>query len=206
MSGIATVRFEPPAGFQTSGGPGWSTQIVTLASGREARNALWSAPLRRWQVAGVPLNKTGVDSLTRFFNARSGRQQGFCFRDPFAFSSAAAGMAISPEDQFLGTGDGETQTFQLVLDDGGSVPRVITRPVAESVRVALDGIETLAFSVDAETGLVSFDSPPDVGVGLTAGFEFDVPVRFDSDTMEMLQPSPGTFQLVRLGLLEVREG
>lgn len=203
MIPIADVRFDPPIGFQTSGGAGWRTEIIPLANGREARNALWSGALRRWQVTGVPVTPDAANSLIRFFNARSGPAQGFRFSDPFGWRTAET---VTPLDQAIGTGDGAATAFQMVLDDGAAVPKVITRPVLASVRVAIDGVETGAFSADSTTGILTFDSAPGDGAVLTAGFEFDLPVRFESDQLDLSYSGTGAMQLVRLSLVELREG
>lgn len=83
--------------------------------------------------------------------------------------------------------------------------RTITKPVAGTVRVALDGAEQLGgWTADTTTGVVTFDSAPAEGVSVTAGYAFDVPVRFDSDALDV------TLDLERLGsitsipLLELR--
>lgn len=73
------------------------------------------------------------------------------------------------------------------------------------MRIALGGVEQLSgWSVDTTTGGVSFSAAPGTGVAITAGFEFDVPVRFDTDALDV------TLDLERLGsitsipLLEIR--
>lgn len=203
MIAISDERFEPPIGFQTSGGPGWHTEIITKTSGAEARNALWSRPLRRWQVSGVPLDEGAATQLIRFFNARSGGAQGFRFRDPFGWRT---GDPITAFGEALGTGDGSTTEYQLKFDDGSTVPRPVTRPVEATVKIAMDGVETSAFSVDGETGMVTFDIAPADGAVLTSGFEFDLPVRFETDRLDLSQPAMGSMQLVRLSLVEIREG
>lgn len=203
MTEIADVRFEPPIGFQTSGGPGWRTEIMPLASGREVRNALWSGALRRWQVTGVPLTPDAAKPLIQFFNARSGPHQGFRFRDPFGWKTADT---VTPLDQQIATGDGVTTAFQLVMDDGSASPKHVTRPVAASVRAALDGVETGAFTVDSETGILTFDLAPADGAIITAGFEFDLPARFETDQLDLSYSGNGVMQLVRLSLVELREG
>ncbi len=203
MSGVVNEVFAPPLGFQSSGGPVWQTSVVPLANGGETRNARRARPLRRWSVMGVPVSRSEADELIRFFNARSGAFQGFRFRDPFVSQSAAV---ITPVDQRIGTGDGVTMQFQLVLDDGASAFRTITRPVTGSVRVAVDGVESEAFTVDDTTGVVTLTSPPANGAVITAGFSFDTPVRFDQDALEISQTNTGAFQLVRLTLIELQEG
>ena len=165
MTPVSDVRFEPPVGFQTSGGPGWRTEIIPLANGGEARNALWAGALRRWQVTGVPLTPAAAKDLVRFFNARSGPAQGFRFRDPFGCKTADD---VTPLDQVIGTGDGVTTAFQLVLDDGSAVLKSVTRPVANTVRAAVDGVETSAFTVDSVTGILTFDTAPADGAAVAA--------------------------------------
>lgn len=203
MSGVVNEVFAPPLGFQSSGGPVWQTSVVPLANGGETRNARRARPLRRWSVMGVPVSRSEADELIRFFNARSGAFQGFRFRDPFVSQSTAV---ITPVDQRIGTGDGVTTQFQLVLDDGASAFRTITRPVTGSVRVAVDGVESEVFTVDDTMGVVTLTSPPANGAVITAGFSFDTPVRFDQDALEISQTNTSAFQLVRLTLIELQEG
>ena len=83
--------------------------------------------------------------------------------------------------------------------------RTIAKPVAGTVRIALAGVEQPSgWSVDTTTGLITFGAAPGAGVAITAGFEFDVPVRFDTDALDV------TLDLERLGsitsvpLLEIR--
>ena len=202
MTAVSDERFEPPIGFQTSGGPVWKTEITQLASGAEIRNAKWASPLRKWQVSGVPLTAKDGEVLTRFFNARSGAHQAFRFQDPFGWKTAET---VTPLDQYIGTGDGDTTVFQLIRDDGTATGRLVTRPVAASLRVAVDGTETMAFTVDETTGEVTFETAPASGAVISAGFEFDVLARFETDTLELSKPAMGALQLVRLSLVEVRE-
>jgi len=114
----------------------------------------------------------------------------------------------SPTDQAIGTGDGTMTAFQLVkryASGAQSWTRAIAKPVDGVVRIALGGVEQLSgWSVDTTTGLVTFNTAPGAGVAIAAGFEFDVPVRFDTDALDV------TLDLERLGsitsipLLELR--
>jgi hypothetical protein len=62
--------------------------------------------------------------------------------------------------------------------------RTVWKPVADTVKVYLDGVEQLpGWSVDTTTAVVTFGMAPALGVEVTADFEFDVPVRFDTDPM-----------------------
>jgi uncharacterized protein (TIGR02217 family) len=127
-----------------------------------------------------------IDDLIAFFRARRGKAYGFRFKDWTDYKA---------DGQLLGTGDDATTQFQLVKHyPSGSVieVRTITKPVAGTVKVYLDGIEQLSgWSVDTTTGLVTFGTPPALGVEVTGDFEFDVPVRFDTDHMAVTSRTIG---------------
>jgi uncharacterized protein (TIGR02217 family) len=185
------IRFPLPIALGASGGPERRTEIVTLGSGREERNSPWAMSRRRYN-AGLGLRKLDdIHELIAFFEARHGRLHGFRWRDRADWKSGAPGEAITPLDQALGTGDGERTLFPLVktyVSGEASYTREIAKPVAGTLRVALDGAEREEgsdFTLDAATGLVSFAAAPGAGVAVTAGFEFDVPVRFDTDFLDI---------------------
>lgn len=191
-NGFHEVRFPLRLSLSTSGGPKRLTDIVDLTNGREARNARWCHS-RRVYDAGSGLR--AVDDLyavLAFFEARGGQLYGFRFRDPLDGKSCGPGEAVSPFDQAIGTGDGATATFQLVKtygDAGGEWRRDILKPVVSTVRVAVGGVELPAtgFDCDATTGVMTIAEEyiPPPGVLLQAGFEFDVPVRFDTDRIDV---------------------
>jgi uncharacterized protein (TIGR02217 family) len=184
--GFHEIVFPAALSFGSMGGPERRTDIVTLGSGAEERNTPWSGSRRRYD-AGLGL--TTLDELhgvIAFFEARRGRLHGFRWRDALDFRSCPPMQAVSPFDQVIGTGDGVTSSFQLVKtygDAAGSWSRRIAKPVAGSVRMGVDGVETTAFDVDMTTGVVTLDAPPGHGAEVTAGFAFDVPVRFDTDRL-----------------------
>ncbi|MAY60927.1 MAG: glycoside hydrolase family 24 [Rhizobiales bacterium] len=171
-----------------AGGPARRTDIVALSNGGEARNARWADSRRRYDVGTGLRSIEDLYQLTAFFEARRGQLYGFRFRDPVDHASAAPGTAIAPTDQEIGTGDGETAVFQLRKLYGETV-RIIHKPVAGSVLLAVDGvaIEAVDFEVDDTTGEVSFAPAaiPGAGAVITAGYEFDIPVRFDADRIEV---------------------
>ena len=202
------VRFPEAIGRGARGGPERRTQVVELASGDEERNASWTNSRRRYDVSYGIRRADDLAAVVAFFEARNGRLHGFRFRDWSDYRSAPPSQTPSPLDQPIGTGDGTTTAFQLVkryASGAQAGSRSITKPVAGSVRVALGGVEQVSgWSVDTTTGLVTFATPPPLSVAVTAGFEFDVPVRFDSDALEV------TLDLERLGsitsipLVEIR--
>lgn len=184
------VRFPPAWSFGSAGGPERRTEIVTLGSGREERGTPWAMSRRRYQ-AGVGLaSLDDLHGVIAFFEARRGRLHGFRWKDHLDWKSCAPLQAVSPLDQALGEGDGVRTAFDLVKaygDGAASYARRIAKPVAESVRVAVDGVELdgSVFAVDAAAGVVTLDVAPGVGAAVSAGFEFDVPVRFDTDRLSV---------------------
>jgi uncharacterized protein (TIGR02217 family) len=184
-------RFPLRLSLTTSGGPGRQTDIVSLSNGREARNRRWRFSMRRYDVGTAVRSVADLYTVLEFFEARGGQLHGFRFRDPVDFSSARPGEAVTPLDQWIATGDGETSAFQLVkaYGDGAAIERrPVMKPVAGSVRIALDGTEVPeGFAVDAAAGIVTFtvDHVPAEGSEIRAGFDYDVPVRFDTDRIEI---------------------
>ncbi|MEM6904487.1 MAG: DUF2460 domain-containing protein, partial [Pseudomonadota bacterium] len=166
------------------------TEIVTLANGHEERNAPWAGARRRWDAGTGVQSLDDLAVLIAFFEARQGRLYGFRWRDPLDHGSGLPSAQPGPLDQVIGTGDGAAVSFPLAKSyqsGGQAVSRAITKPVAGSVRVAVAGTELggSEFGVDALTGMVTLASPPASGASVTAGFLFDVPARFDSDTIEV---------------------
>lgn len=189
------------------------TEVVSVGAGIEERNQRWADSRRTFQ-AGLGL-RSGVDlaAVVALFEEARGRRHSFRFRDWTDYSSATPGASPSATDQAIGLGDGVATAFQLVKMYGSINPyaRAITKPVAGSVLVALAGVPAASgWSVDHATGLVTFTTPPAVGVEVRAGFLFDVAVRFESDTLPIdvgyFRPgSPGVGSAPDIGLVEVRE-
>jgi len=205
MSGFHEVNLPLALAIGAAGGPERMVDVVRLASGAESRNARWAQSRRRWEVGGAAMRTEAAHELIAFFEARGGRRFGFRFRDPIDWKSCAPGGTISATDQPLGSGDGETTAFQLVkrYDSGGAfADRVIRKPVAGTVVVAVNGLAA-DFEVDAATGVVTFVAAPADGAVLTAGFAFDVPVRFDADRLEMALVGNDAVRVLRAPLVEI---
>ena len=180
MSGFHEVRFPEAIARGASGGPGYSTTVITTSAGLERRNMNWSAARGRWDVGSGLKRRADVAELIAFFRARRGRAYGFRFKDWTDYQALA---------QPIAQGDGTTETVQLIKSyaSGGAVEtRLITKPVPGTVKITLDGVETTSgWSVETGTGLVTFTVAPASGVQVTADFAFDVPVRFDTDQMDL---------------------
>ena len=183
------IRFPTAISFHSSGGPVRKTEVVALGSGFEERNAVWANSRRAYDVGYGVKTLDDLSAVIAFFEARMGRLYGFQLKDFSDFKSCAPGDDVSPADQPIGTGDGSTAAFQLVktyASGPSSWVRTIRKPVAGTVRVAVNGTEvTTGFSVDSSTGIVSFGSAPGPSAAITAGFEFDTPVRFDTDQLSI---------------------
>lgn len=181
------VSFPLDVALGARGGPTRKTEIVTLASGREHRNGRWADSRRRYDAGLGVRTVDALHAVLFFFEERRGRLYGFRFHDRADHRSGSPSAPIAPTDCVLGAGDGATTTFQLAKTYGAAFApyrRTITKPVGGSVRCAVAGVEA-AVGCDATTGLVSFASPPPPGAAVTAGFAFDVPVRFDTDALDI---------------------
>jgi uncharacterized protein (TIGR02217 family) len=201
------VRFPTTIAFHSTGGPERKTEIVTLGSGFEERNGVWIASRRRYDVGYGVKTLDDIHAVIAFFEARAGRLYGFRFKDFADFKSSPPQTAATPCDQVLGAGDGATKTFALkkVYASGPTAwTRAIVKPVAGTVRLAVAGAETSAFSLDATTGVVTLTQAPATGAAVTAGFEFDVPVRFDTDTLAINLAGFRTGEISSIPLVEIR--
>jgi uncharacterized protein (TIGR02217 family) len=191
------VRFPPSLSFGSVGGPERRTEVVTLANGYEERNTPWAQSRRRYD-AGVSMRSLDdVETLIAFFEARRGQLHAFRWKDWADYKSGLPSKEASSEDQLIAWGDGETTAFQLIKtykSGGHEYVRPIQKPVLGTVKLGLQGdplVETIHYTVDTTTGIVTFADAPAKGADITAGFEFDVPVRFDTDR---IQTSVASFQ------------
>lgn len=188
MPSFHEVEFPLRLALGTSGGPWRRTDIVALSNGRESRNQRWRDARRRYDAGSGIRSVSDLYEVVAFFEARAGQLYGFRFADPVDFQSCGPEGTVSAADQLLGIGDGARTAFQLVKhygDAGGSTERVIAKPEAGTVVVAVNGTPTSSFTVDHATGIVTLASAPASGAVVRAGFRFDVPVRFDTDRIEV---------------------
>ncbi|RAI42612.1 DUF2460 domain-containing protein [Rhodoplanes roseus] len=211
MATFHEVLFPLDIALRSAGGPERRTEIVTLGSGREERNARWAHSRRRYDAGYGTKTVAALSAVIAFFEERRGRLHGFRWRDRLDHSSAAS-AAPGPLDQPIGTGDGTTARFPLVKTYGGlhaPYRRPIEKPVAGSVRIAVGGLvqaEGTQFACDPTTGLVTFlaGHVPASGAAVTAGFLFDVPVRFDTDYLEIDLTAFEAGAIPKIPLIEIR--
>lgn len=203
------IRFPIDIALGASGGPLWATDIVTLASGKEERNSRWANARRKYNAGYGVKSLADMEVVLAFFQERRGRFHSFRWHDVFDFSSAGHGATPAALDSAIGTGDGVLTQFQLSKTYGSSFDphiRAVTKPVAGSVRVAVNSVELSEgadFSLDAAIGQVTLTQAPVLDEAITAGFEFDVEVRFDSDELEMILATFEAGDVPHIPLIEV---
>ena len=202
------IRFPDNISRGARSGPERRTQVVELASGDEERNASWANSRRRYDVAYGIRRADDLATVVAFFEARNARLFGFRYKDWADYKSSLPSLAISPTDQQIGTGNGSLKTFQLVkryTSGAQSWTRTIAKPVAGTIMIALGLVEQVSgWALDVATGIVTFTTAPGSGVIIRAGFEFDVPVRFDTDMLDVTLDIERLGSITSIPLLEIR--
>jgi uncharacterized protein (TIGR02217 family) len=207
------TRFPTAISRAASGGPERRTDVVVLGSGAEERNARWADSRRAFNAGYGVKSLNDLHAVIAFFEERRGRLHGFRWRDPADWKSCPPENAPTALDQPIGTGNGTASTFQLTKTYGSAFnpwTRDIKKPVAGTVLVAVAGttqISGTAYTVDHTTGVVTFLAGhiPASGAAITAGFEFDVPVRFDSDKLEINIQGVHHGAIPSIPIVEVRQ-
>ncbi len=210
MTSFHEILFPLDIALKSAGGPERRTEIVAFGSGREQRNARWAHSRRRYDAGYGVKTLNALQQVVAFFEERRGQLYGFRWRDRLDHSSAID--TPTPLDQMLGTGDGAQAQFQLTKTYGSSYApyaRPIEKPAPGSVRVAVAGVEATAdtaFTCDSTTGIVTFlpGHIPASGAAVTAGFLFDVPVRFDTDYLEVDLSAFAAGAIPKIPLVEIK--
>jgi uncharacterized protein (TIGR02217 family) len=204
------VRFPANLSFGAVGGPERRTDVVTLVNGHEERNTPWAHSRRHYDAGMGMRSLDDVEALIAFFEARQGQMYGFRWKDWSDYKSCLPSQTMAYDDQVIAHGDGETTQFQLMKNyrSGEHVyARPINKPVAGTVRMGVDADELregVHYWVDVETGVVTLSVAPGEGAEITAGFEFDVPVRFDTDRIRSSVASFQAGEVPDVPVIEVR--
>jgi uncharacterized protein (TIGR02217 family) len=209
MTAFHEARLPARLAFGCTGGVERRTQVTTLGSGFERRSTPWAQGRRRYLIGTAVRPLDDAAELVAFFEARRGRLYGFRFRDPADWKSCAPSATPTAGDQTIGTGDGARKTFALTKTYGAgetAVVRPIAKPVSGTIKVAVAGVTlgALAYAVNTATGLVTLNTAPTAGVAVTAGFEFDTPVRFDGDRIDVTLETFNAARVSAVALVEVR--
>ena len=204
------VRFLAALSFGSVGGPERRTEIVTLANGFEERNTPWADSRRRYDAGFGMRSLEDIDLLIAFFEARRGQLHAFRWKDWSDYRSGGSLVEPAFDDQVIGTGDGITKDFKLCKtyrSGTASYTRDIAKPVSGTVLTAVQGdlkAEGVDFEVDTTSGIVTFNVAPGPDATITAGFEFDVPVRFDTDAILSSVASFKAGDIPNVPIVEVR--
>ncbi len=208
--GFHEVRFPANLSFGSIGGPERRTDVVTLANGFEERNTPWAHSRRRYD-AGIGMRSLDdIETLIAFFEARRGQMYAFRWKDWSDYKSCRATSEVGYRDQVIGTGDDATTQYPLVKtyrSGAFTYERPVVKPVSGSVRIGLSGDqlqEGVHYEVNAETGIITLAEPAGAETQITAGFEFDVPVRFDTDRIQTSVASFRAGDVPNVPVVEVR--
>ena len=204
------VRYPVGLSIGSSGGPERRTEIVTLVNGFEERNSPWAHSRRRYDAGAGMRSLDDFAALIAFFEARRGQLHGFRWKDWADYKTCLPSQSVSAMDQEIGVGDGIRTVFQLIktyASGDSAYTRDLVKPVAGSVKVAVAGVvQTLPaeFTVEEARGIVTLNLPPALGAVVTAGCEFDVPVRFDTDRISASIASFQAGEVPAVPVIEVR--
>lgn len=203
------VRFPTAISRGSHGGPERRTDVVTTASGREERNARWANSRRKYNAGFGVKSLSDIHTVVAFFEERRARLHSFRWKDFTDFKSCSANANPTASDQAIGTGDGVTANFQLVKKYGSGLrdyQRTISAPVAGTVLIAVNGIATTFYTINTQSGIITFTAGhiPTAGQTIAAGFEFDVPVRFDTDQLTITLSHFAAGEIPDIPLIEVK--
>ena len=207
---LESPRFPDDIALESSGGPRFSTSLIVTGSGTEYANRNWLEPLRSWNIGSSIKEEQDIYLIYDFFMAVGGPANTWRFKDWTDYRSGppTEKVAITALDQAIGTGTGSLTTFQLkkTYTKGAlSTVRTIAKPVTGTVLVAVNSVpQSSGWSVNTTTGIVTFTTPPANGLAVTAGFEFDIPCRFEDDFMEQALRAVTANEIPRIMIHEVR--
>ena len=193
------VRFPEEISYASSGGPAYSTDIVTMKNGAEQRNVNYTQPRCKYNASLGVKTAAQMEKVIEFFHARKGRGFWFRYKDWSDYRLT---------HELIGVGDGEKNKFQFIktyTSGGFSTVRKIRKPVNETVSIYLDSTEAENWTVYYTSGVVTFRTPPPAGRGIYCTCEFDVPVRFDTDHMDVNMQEGDNYAWTSIPLIELRE-
>lgn len=193
MAFIETPRFPDDISYGAAGGPGYKTDIVSVNSGYESRNQVWSLPLASYDAAHGVKTQAQLDVLIAFFRNAKGKANGFRYKDWLDYSvDATTGKLVAT---------GVTDEWQMVkryTTGALTEDRTIQKPVSGTVTISGGG----TYSVNYTTGKVTrtAGASPTGWIG-----EFDVPCRFDIDQMKASIENVSAYAWAQIPVVEVRE-
>lgn len=182
----------------SKGGPGFDTAISAVDSKYEERTSRRAEALHAYDVAYGIKSAADLAAVKTFYYARRGALQGFKYKDWLDFTTASNHVsAHSNADVLIGTGDGSTTVFQMIkkyTDSGSTYTRTITKPISSGALVAVAAVNQVGnWSISESSGLITFTSAPAVGLAITAGCAFYVPLRFSKQMDARIEQTMDSF-------------
>lgn len=200
------VRLPEDVERGASGGPQFMTNVFMLTSGQEKRNIDWSQSRGRWDISYGMDTKANHEAVLAFFFARRGKAYGFRFKD---WTDFVVGVDATDTPQEIALGDASQTKFQIVrryTDGIYTFDRPLTRIVSATTRVFLAGVEQMSgWTVDIETGIITFSTAPSLAESVGVICEFDVPVRFDTDALSLSAVRDDAFSIPAIEIVELKE-
>jgi len=197
MLSFLEERFPLEVAYGATGGPCFNTEISESAGGVEHRNIRYPTARHKYNLVTAIKSEQDLEIVLRFFKVVKGRAIGFRFKDWVDWYA---------QNQTLGTAEPNKREYQLIKTYSVGFKdeiRTIKKPVPGSVSVYVNGKRSLVCSVDYATGIVKFHKQLKRGSIITADFEFDVPVRFDTDSLSTSLDDYGVYSLQELPLIEI---
>jgi uncharacterized protein (TIGR02217 family) len=187
------VQFPSDISYGATGGPMFLTDVMATVSGHEQRNSKWSQARARYNVASGVKTETQWQALIAFFRARRGKAVGFRFKDWGDFKAV--------NQPLLSLGGTQYQLVKQYVSGAVVSERIITKPVAGTVKLYRNSLlQASGWSIDTATGIITTS----LTGTLTVDFDFDVPVRFDTDELALSLDSFNAGSWNNIPLIEVR--
>jgi len=210
MAAFHEILFPVDISYNSSGGPRFKTTIFTADSGYEQRNIDWANQKAEYDVSHGIKNQEQMDALTAFFYARRARAYGFRYLDYNDFNITSQQIAV---------GDGATLSFQIIktyvstqAESGETYTygRKLTKIAWNTIAgVTVNGVVKTSptdYTVNYNTGVITFVVAPPTGQSIVIGAgQFHVPVRFDTDHLDVVQEFWNTSSWNSIPLVEVRD-
>lgn len=197
MKNFSEERFPTDISYGISGGPRFNTDVITSHAGYEYRNINSLNARNRYNVAYGIKTKDQLERLLVFFRAMRGKAVGFRFKDWLDYKVIGQCLAIA---------DGKSLEFQLIKTyQVGDFfeQRKILKPVANSIKIYLDDVPVSFGQVNISNGILTFRYPPKIQTKISADFEFDVPVRFDTDHISASIDNYDVHSMLDIPLIEI---
>lgn len=189
------IRFPTDISYGTSGGPEFSTDIITNVGGHEIRNINWQNARNYFNVNTGIKTQIHLTQLLSFFRICQGQAYGFRFKDWADYQAHKQPLKKIADNKYQ-------LIKEYIIGENKSI-RIIKKPVLDTVKIYLDDVVVTDYQIDYTTGIVTFDTELETEK-ITADFEFDLPVRFDSDKLRTEVDNYGTYITNNLGIIEIK--